>query len=213
MILYCLQVLLSYGTYTNLELLEHYGFLLNENPNDKVFIPLEPEIYSSCSWPKESLFIHQNGKPSFALLSTLRLWATPQNQRRSVGHLVYSGLQLSIQNEMFILRWISKKSTTILKNLPTSFEDDSLLLSAIDKIQNLDAPLELNNVSSTCRDEICAFKANVLQKGERSSMESKERWRLAVEWRLSYKKILVDCISYCDEIVSSLFHQNNSSRK
>ncbi|CAL2244510.1 unnamed protein product [Prunus armeniaca] len=207
------QVLLSYGTYTNLELLEHYGFLLNENPNDKVFIPLEPEIYSSCSWPKESLFIHQNGKPSFALLSTLRLWATPQNQRRSVGHLVYSGLQLSIQNEMFILRWISKKCTTILKNLPTSFEDDSLLLSAIDKIQNLDAPLELNNVSSTCRDEICAFKANILQKGERSSMESKERWRLAVEWRLSYKKILVDCISYCDEIVSSLFHQNNSSQK
>jgi len=38
-------VLLCYGTYTNLELLEHYGFLLNENSNDKVFIPLEPEIF------------------------------------------------------------------------------------------------------------------------------------------------------------------------
>ncbi|KAM1413444.1 hypothetical protein ACFXTO_026039 [Malus domestica] len=193
------QALLSYGTYTNLELLEHYGFLLNGNPNDKVFIPLEPEIYSSCSWPKESLYIHQTGKPSFALLSALRLWATPRNQRRSVGHLVYSGLQLSIQNEMYVMTWISKKCNAILKSLPTSFEDDRLLSSAIDKIQNLESPLELYQLSSTCRDEICAFKSNVVQKGERSSMQSRERWRLAVEWRLGYKKILVDCISYCDE--------------
>lgn len=199
---YCVQALLSYGTYTNLELLEHYGFLLNGNPNDKVFIPLEPEIYSCCSWPKESLYIHQSGKPSFALLSALRLWATPLNQRRSVGHLVYSGLQLSIQNEMYVMTWISKKCNTILKSLPTSFEDDRLLSSAIDKVQNLDSPLELNRLSSTCRDEICAFKSDVVRKGERSSMQSRERWRLAVEWRLNYKKILVDCISYCDETVS-----------
>lgn len=203
------QVLLSYGTYTNLELLEHYGFILNENPNDKVFVPLEPEIYSSCSWPKESLYIHQSGKPSFALLSALRLWATPANQRRSVGHLAYSGRQLSIENEIFIMRWISKKCNSILKNLPTSFEEDSMLLSAIDKIQNLHAPLELADVSATSADEICAFKANVVKNGERGSetlvsrktMRSREIWRLAVEWRLSYKKILVDCIFLCDEIL------------
>lgn len=209
---YCLQVLLSYGTYTNLELLEHYGFLLNENPNDKVFVPLEPEIYSSCSWPKESLYVHQSGKPSFALLSALRLWATPANQRRSVGHLAYSGLQLSTENEIFIMRWISKTCNSIVKNLPTSFEEDSMLLSAIDKIQNLHAPLELADVSSTLADEICAFKANVVKNGERGSetlvsrkaIRSRERWRLAVEWRLSYKKILVDCISFCDEIISSM---------
>lgn len=209
MLPHCLQVLLSYGTYTNLELLEHYGFILNENPNDKVFVPLEPEIYSSCSWPKESLYIHQSGKPSFALLSALRLWATPANQRRSVGHLAYSGRQLSIENEIFIMRWISKKCNSILKNLPTSFEEDSMLLSAIDKIQNLHAPLELADVSATSADEICAFKANVVKNGERGSetlvsrktMRSRERWRLAVEWRLSYKKILVDCIFLCDEIL------------
>ncbi|KAL0396171.1 UNVERIFIED_CONTAM: protein SET DOMAIN GROUP 40 [Sesamum calycinum] len=70
------QVLLSYGTYTNLELLEHYGFLLQENPNDKAFISLEPEMHSLCSWPKESIYISEDGKPSFALLSTVRLWAT-----------------------------------------------------------------------------------------------------------------------------------------
>ncbi|KAG6403332.1 hypothetical protein SASPL_135549 [Salvia splendens] len=61
------QVLLSYGTYTNLELLEHYGFILQDNPNDKAFISLESEMYSLCSWPKDSLYISQDGKPSFAL--------------------------------------------------------------------------------------------------------------------------------------------------
>jgi len=61
------QVLLSYGTYTNLELLEHYGFLLNNNPNDKVYIPLEPGVSSCSSWPAESLYINQGGEPSYAL--------------------------------------------------------------------------------------------------------------------------------------------------
>ena len=46
------------------------------------------------------MYIHQDGKPSFALLSALRLWATPLNQRKSVGYLAYSGSQLSIENEI-----------------------------------------------------------------------------------------------------------------
>ncbi|KAI5010971.1 hypothetical protein ZWY2020_013108 [Hordeum vulgare] len=41
------QVLLGYGTYTNLELLEHYGFLLDENPNEKTYI--QPAILLKCS--------------------------------------------------------------------------------------------------------------------------------------------------------------------
>ncbi|KAL6225727.1 hypothetical protein ACLB2K_004576 [Fragaria x ananassa] len=215
------QVLLSYGTYTNLELLEHYGFLLNENTNDKAYVPLEPEIYSSCSWSKESLYIHQSGKPSFALLSALRLWATPANRRRSVGHLAYSGLRLSIENEIFVIRWISNKCISIVKNLPTTFEEDSLLSSAIDKIQNVNAPLEFANISSLSTDEICTYRAEVLKKGETDSetvvsrktmQRSRERWRLAVQWRLSYKKILVDCISFCDEMIDVLRSQPSHSQ-
>ena len=34
-------------------------------PTIKFLFPLEPEIFSSSSWPKESLYIHQNGRPSF----------------------------------------------------------------------------------------------------------------------------------------------------
>ncbi|XP_050378726.1 protein SET DOMAIN GROUP 40 [Argentina anserina] len=207
------QVLLSYGTYTNLELLEHYGFLLIENPNDKVFVPLEPEIYSSCSWPKESLYIHQSGKPSFTLLSALRLWATPVSQRRSVGHLAYSGHQLSIENEMFIMRWISKKCDNTMKNLPTTLKEDVFLLAVIDKIQNVDAPFEFGNLSSVSVNEICTFRATLLKKGDSEALSRKtmqrlrERWRLAIEWRLSHKKILVDCMSFCDEMIHVLSSQ------
>ncbi|KAJ0042589.1 hypothetical protein Pint_18310 [Pistacia integerrima] len=214
------QVLLSYGTYTNLELLEHYGFLLDENPNDKFFIPLDTGIYSSGSWPKESQYIHQNGKPSFALLSALRLWLTPANQRRSVGHLAYSGCQLSVDNEVSVMKWISKKCLGQLKNLPTSSEEDNLLLSTIDKIQDYKTPMELKRVLSTFGGEACTFlEDNGVQSGKNGgelSFSGKtklsiERWKLAVQWRLRYKRTLADCISYCSEIINSLSCKNVST--
>nr|XP_029143744.1 protein SET DOMAIN GROUP 40 isoform X2 [Arachis hypogaea] len=150
------QVLLCYGTYTNLELLEHYGFILQENPNDKVFIPLEPAVYSSTSWSRESLYIHYNGKPSFALLAALRLWATPQIKRRSVAHFVYSGSKISADNEIFIMKWLSKTCHGVLKNSPTSIEDDTLLLNAMDNSQDFCTFLEVTKLMSF-RDEVDTF--------------------------------------------------------
>lgn len=221
-----LQVLLSYGTYTNLELLEHYGFILNENPNDKVFISLESGLYSSSSLPKESQYIEQNGKPSFALLSALRLWMTPANQRRSVGHLAYSGCQLSVDNEISVMIWISNKCHAILKNLPTSIKEDSLLLSAINKIQDYNTPMELKKVMSAFGNEVRAFlETSCLKNGKNGaaaaaaaelSLSGKtklsiERWKFAVQWRLRYKRTLANCISYCDEVINSLSHQSVSN--
>ncbi|KAK4837822.1 hypothetical protein QYF36_008707 [Acer negundo] len=219
------QVLLSYGTYTNLELLEHYGFLLNENPNDKVFVTLDPGLYSSSSWPKESQYIHGNGKPSFALLSALRLLATPPHQRRSVGYLAYSGRQLSTDNEMSVMKWISNKCHAILRNLPTSIDEDILLLSTINKIQDFNTLNELEKlekVSSAFGSEICKFfEASGLQNGKNGGMLSLSvksklsigRWKLAVQWRLRYKRTLVDCISYCEEIAGSLSSKNVSTSR
>ncbi|KAK9106455.1 hypothetical protein Syun_022466 [Stephania yunnanensis] len=126
------EVLLSYGTYTNLELLEHYGFILTTNPNEKVYIQLEPDVYSN-SWPKESLYIQPDGKPSYALLCALRLWATPPNKRKSVGHLAYSGQLLSRENEMHVMRWIENKCCFLLDNVPSSVEEDIYLLDFADK--------------------------------------------------------------------------------
>ncbi|PON55551.1 N-lysine methyltransferase SETD [Parasponia andersonii] len=209
------QVLLCYGSYTNLELLEHYGFILNENSGEKVFIPLESEMCSSNSWPKESMYIQQNGKPSFALLSALRLWATRPNQRRSVAHLAYSGSQLSAENEILVMRWISKKCTFVLKSLPTSFDEDRSLLSAIEILQNSFTPSELSNVLASSTNQICAFlEANGLESCGSGALSSKKitqaigRWILAVQWRLSYKETLIKCVSYCSKVIDSLNSQN-----
>ncbi|KAK4274979.1 hypothetical protein QN277_018130 [Acacia crassicarpa] len=206
------QVLLCYGLYTNLELLEHYGFLLQENPNDKIFIPLESAVYSSSSWPKESLYICHDGKPSFALLSALRLWATPKNKRKSVGHLVYSGSQLSVDNEIVVMKWLSKTCDSALNSLPTSIDEDTILLNAMDNSQDFCRFMEITKLLSS-RDEICSFlKVDNLHDSHdltdvlvsRKVRRSMDKWKLAVLWRLRYKKVLANCISYCNEILESL---------
>jgi len=172
---------------------------------------LEPTIYLSTSWSMESLYIHHNGKPSFALLAALRLWATPQNKRKSVGHLVYSGSQLSADNEIFITKWLSKTCATVLKNLPTSIDEDTLLLNAMHSSQDFFTFMEITK-SMSSRDEIYAFlEAHDMKDAHsftdvilsRKARRSMDRWKLAVQWRLKYKKILFDSISYCTEILDS----------
>ncbi|XP_030526206.1 protein SET DOMAIN GROUP 40 isoform X2 [Rhodamnia argentea] len=206
------QVLLSYGMYTNLELLEHYGFLLDNNPNDKVYIPLEPGVSSCSSWPTESLYINQGGEPSYALLSTLRLWATPSNQRRSVGHLAYSGSQLSPENEMRVMHLMLKCCSTILHNLPTSIEDDQLLLCTLNQVDGTDTPVQLFDVLSKLGAESHAFletlglrsRASVAVSMSWKIQRQLERWKLAVQWRLRYKRTLVDCITYCSNVIDRI---------
>ncbi|KAI3794401.1 hypothetical protein L1987_37032 [Smallanthus sonchifolius] len=205
------QVLLSYGTYTNLELLEHYGFILNNNPNDKAYIPLPSDLYSLCSWPLDSLYIHQNGKPSFALLAVTRLWATPTHLQKSVRYLAYSGSILSNENEIIVMEWLSKKCSLVLKNLSTSVEEDRLLLSVMDK--DFESVMEVKNELLGLTGESCAFlKVNGLLEGEinddialpRKTIRSMDKWKLAIWWRLKYKMMLHDCILYCTRVINDL---------
>ncbi|GMH11287.1 hypothetical protein Nepgr_013128 [Nepenthes gracilis] len=213
------QVLLSYGTYTNLELLEHYGFLLSENQNDKVFIPLGPDIFVSGKWPANSLFIHQNGRPSFALLSALRLWFTPANQRKGLARLLYSGSQVSRQNEVAVMDWIMTNCCTILESLPSSIEEDILLLQAIAKVQDLQSSLgEVKKLPSSVANEFDNFMGSYyLHNGQAKSCRkvkrSIQKWKLAVQWRLRYKKILADCISFCTLTIQRLNCYNPSGDK
>ncbi|KAJ0703690.1 putative [histone H3]-lysine(4) N-trimethyltransferase chromatin remodeling SET family [Helianthus annuus] len=205
------QVLLSYGTYTNLELLEHYGFILDTNPNDKAYVPLPSDLYSLCSWPLDSLYIHQNGKPSFALLSVTRLWATATHLQKSVRHLAYSGSIISNENEIIVMEWLSDKCSLVLKNLPTSIEEDELLLSVTDK--DFGSVMEVKNELLGLTDESRMFlKVNGLLKDEisdgmalpRKTIRSMDKWKLAIWWRLKYKMMLRDCVSYCTRVINDL---------
>lgn len=207
------QVLLSYGTYTSLELLEHYGFLLDWNPNEKMFMPLELDIFACHSWPADSLYIHQGGWPSFSLLSALRLWATSPNQRKSVGHLAFSGSQLSPENEKTVMKWIISRCNAILESLPSTIEDDRSLLCTIDQAQQLEALEKPSNLPSAAAMEFAEFIESMgLGNGRKNGMlplstkvkRAMGRWRLAVQWRLSYKKTLFDCISFCLRTIDSM---------
>ncbi|XP_009765288.1 protein SET DOMAIN GROUP 40-like [Nicotiana sylvestris] len=204
------QVLLSYGTYTNLELLQHYGFILSDNPNDKAFIPLEPNMYSLCSWESESLYIQPDGKPSFALLSTVRIWAVPQNNRRPVAHLVYSGYQLSIENEVVAMRWLAKKCRTILDILPTTAEEDGKLLVILDEFQETHQLVDIKEMPSALATELCAFMESkkIVSDGtcviSGVARRSIGRLKLAILWRYQYKKILSNCILHCTEVINDI---------
>ncbi|GAB2228832.1 hypothetical protein Droror1_Dr00022963 [Drosera rotundifolia] len=214
------QVLLSYGTYTNLELLEHYGFLLDKNPNDKVFIPLGPDMSASDRWPADSCFIHHDGRPSFSMLCALRLWATPVNQRKNLARLVFSGSQLSPRNESTVMSCIASKCKSMLGNLPSRVDDDIVLLQAISDAQDLTSLLEVGKqLHPAVALELTDFlKSNcVLDEDIKGNWELRETvkrsldiWRLAVQWRIGYKKILVDCISFCSQIVHRLSPSNTT---
>ncbi|KAK1322440.1 Protein SET DOMAIN GROUP 40 [Acorus calamus] len=210
------QVLLSYGTYTNLELLEHYGFLLDLNPNDKAYVPIDSRVLSSTSFSRESIYIQHDGRPSFALSSVLRLGCAPQNSWKAIGHLVYTGAQLSVDNEVSAMKWLAKTCLQVLRKMPTTIENDKLLLRFIGEMQTFMPPVCCFK-GQTCEREINDFfQADGVCDGIRDislPMKAKrilERWRLAVQWRFMYKKMLADCIVYCDELISGLSISNVS---
>lgn len=230
------QVLLCYGTYTNLELLEHYGFLLPFNPNDKVHIelPTADEFNPGAVRPPPeadllmNLFIDYEGKPSFSLLSNLRLRAAPATLLKSRHHLALAGQQISPESDKAVFRWLKSKCEKMLTSCPTSFDVDELLLAVIDshpsvaEIQKLltvykedflPSPtenLELLNAPEHLQpvilNELESFIASAPHT-ETSSTPSwpsdlrLERWRLAIQWRLGYKKIVRRSISHCSRML------------
>lgn len=125
---------------------------------------------------------------------------------------MFSGFQLSVDNEVAVMKWLSKTSDSALKSLPTSTYEDTMLLNAMDNSQDFCSFMEMTKLLSS-RDEICAFlQVNNLQEGHgltdvhvsKKARRSMDKWKLAVQWRLRYKKVLVNCISYCNEILESL---------
>ncbi|KAL5197144.1 hypothetical protein ABZP36_000656 [Zizania latifolia] len=210
------QVLLAYGTYTNLELLEHYGFLLGENPNEKIYIPLDLDLCTIGTWPRDSLYILPNGHPSFALLCALRLWTTPTNHRKTFGHQIYSGSLLSIENELEIMKWLVKKCEETLQQLPTTIEFDEKLLIFLCKLRN-STSCRIDVDQSIFQQEFAVFlrfhgfklDCSIHSKLPVRLLRSLERWELAVQWRCIYKRTLTKCTAYCKSLVRELSLQQN----
>uniref|UniRef100_A0A0D9WYP1 SET domain-containing protein n=1 Tax=Leersia perrieri TaxID=77586 RepID=A0A0D9WYP1_9ORYZ len=210
------QVLLAYGVYTNLELLEHYGFLLSENPNEKVYIPLDLDLYTISTWPRDSLYILPTGHPSFALLCSLRLRTTPTNRRKALSHHIYSGSLLSVENELEVLKWLVKKCEETLQQLPSTIEFDESLLVHLCNLQNstsciigIDEPIFEREFAAFFRSHGFELDCSIHSKLPVHIQRSLERWILAVQWRCSYKRTLTKCIAHCISLVHELSLQQN----
>ncbi|GLI63985.1 hypothetical protein VaNZ11_007094, partial [Volvox africanus] len=126
------QVMLCYGRYTNLELLEHYGFVLQYNPHDTAL--LDPALLpvpsaartsagSPCLTPADC-FLHANGQPSWQLLHFLRYCAASPAERRSAGHRMAAGAAVSQQGDRRALQWLHVACSRQLDALPTTLSDD-----------------------------------------------------------------------------------------
>jgi hypothetical protein len=133
---YC-QVLLCYGQHNNLELLEHYGFSMGQNPNDNIYLSL-PDSTEFGSFGNHSTmnssgaaYIEVNGRPSFSLLAGLRLRAILPPLRKTKGHLALMGQQISKESDILVYQWLLTKCEFLLSCLPTSLEDDRSLMQLL----------------------------------------------------------------------------------
>jgi len=156
--MFFVQVLLCYGTYTNLELLEHYGFLLPYNPNDKVHmrLPSTDELSPGDSWVSQetislkNIYIDYKGQPSFSLLLYLRLAAAPATLRKSRRHLAFAGQQISPESDLVVYQWLKTKCHHMLMSFPTSILVDELLFAILKVYQSTE---EVRNFWSVRKEE------------------------------------------------------------
>ncbi|KAJ7296695.1 hypothetical protein O6H91_10G040400 [Diphasiastrum complanatum] len=229
------QVLLCYGQYNDLELLEYYGFLLPHNPNNMVYLlPPDPLEFGHSNLGASSqhlacrtrFHLMANGNPSFSLLAAMRLSAASPALRKSHGYHALSGQQLSIEVDNDVYRWLSEKCQKLLAKFPTISQEDIVLvkiLSAccdsngsqtvsaflnelskgrkpfpdfIDKDLLTYSPTVLENV---IKQLLQMMKVEGFKKGFSDHTKiayAFERWKAAIQWRLSHKAVLERCIQY-----------------
>lgn len=155
------QVLLCYGLYTNLELLEHYGFVLPQNPNDKVYISLHSFkdftrdlefIWSHKVDPHCSMHIQVDGRPSFHLLAALRLCCTSAGVRKCRGHLAFSGLQISTESDVASYQRLKERCISLLTSFSTTVDMDTALMHIIALCSSIDGLVGLLELLTTSRE-------------------------------------------------------------
>lgn len=117
------QVFMCYGAHTNLQLLEHYGFVLGDNPHD--MLPLQRSslgLNDGGSISAPECYIHANGAPSWAVLLALRLHfgghATLNAQRALAGE------PIAAAEERLVMEKIVQLCQQTLDSVETSLEED-----------------------------------------------------------------------------------------
>ena len=124
------QAFVTYGSYTDLGLLAHYGFVLGPGCNTADIARL-PRTSIDLPLADDQLFLSCSGKPGWMLLCSLRLACASPQQRRRNGHLAAAGLPIDPISEARAQEKLLKACRSILHELPTRRHEDEVLLSTL----------------------------------------------------------------------------------
>ncbi|CAI5479373.1 unnamed protein product [Closterium sp. Yama58-4] len=215
------QVVICYGCYSNLHLLLHYGFLLPANPHDcipmhppcdphqlGIPLPAPPPCSSAAHTTTPPLCLQADGTPSFLLMALLRVWTTPYRLRRRVRHVALSGSPVSEEGEVAVQRWVVGECERLLAALPTTVQQDEVLLSHLTAggggaAEGVHGTMEgarvggagcasgaggdMDGVGSEDKEDGCGAHEGGRTEGEE---EEQQKAVLAVLWRVGYKRLL-----------------------
>ena len=144
------QVFLCYGRHTNLELLQHYGFVLPDNPHDVAPMPprllpaaVQQQLTSSgggaggganssgaeaadgqADGAELGALLHYNGAPSWELLRAMRLGCATAAERKSSAYLALADQPISAGSERAAFEALRAACHAALAELPTTIEQD-----------------------------------------------------------------------------------------
>ncbi|KAG2501249.1 hypothetical protein HYH03_001056 [Edaphochlamys debaryana] len=199
------QVMLCYGRHTNLELLEHYGFVLDDNPHDAApldvdFLPLPPSARALPGPPPPApaeAFLHPSGHPSWALLAWLRRCAATPAERRTLGHALAAGERISEEGDRQVLRWLSAACLAQLARLPTTLRDDMQALRALEGQESRKQGTEAGpQGQAAAAAEQAAAMAAAAELSDGLTCEG-----LALRWRVQQKRALANCVRLADRVL------------
>lgn len=223
------EALLSYGRHTNLELLTLYGFLLpSTNPDDRALLPRrhffregaaeddgnksddddddDDHLAGTYSAPLAShdnggnkdtttnnksntgWYVHAaDGRPSWALFDALQRHAAAAATAAAGASSSPSSPApppppSPLQQAVVVERWLRAACLATLRDLPTPAEEDEAWLSG-------SGEADAKNAANDDDDD------DPLNIGA-------ECMRLAVEWRLQYKRTLLRCVARCDRALA-----------
>jgi hypothetical protein len=125
------EVFLCYGRHTNLDLLEHYGFVLPDNPHDTAMLfPTSddfPQLAAECGIAP---LLHANGNPSWEFLRALRLASLTPAERKSLAYLALNDEPVDERSEAWVMRTLKAACEATLARLPTTVAEDEAALAA-----------------------------------------------------------------------------------
>eukprot|EP01025_Chloroclados_australasicus_P013381 TRINITY_DN16304_c0_g1_i3.p1 TRINITY_DN16304_c0_g1~~TRINITY_DN16304_c0_g1_i3.p1 ORF type:complete len:402 (-),score=30.15 TRINITY_DN16304_c0_g1_i3:47-1252(-) len=128
------QVCLTYGVYSNLELLELYGFQIEQNQQDIALLPIS--MFEIDGVQQEECGLHFNGQPTWKLITNLRLKYCKNPQQRL--KVLEGEMLCEIDKEREVARVLSDVILSVLKLLQTSsIQDDLILIQNNDLLQEI----------------------------------------------------------------------------